>query len=209
MKHDSAFEAATSNWHQAILDTDTRSSGNGLLSIFYGCIEQAARQQWPEKQLAIATADLEMLLTSYELKPLAPITDRTSEAVAIFIQSNLQDNWNEYDDMTHPQRQEIAINLVNEAASNIFGGTNQIAAASWLLFYLCPQLPVFPVIESLSTTDNYADYYLSQKQKFTIALPSLDQNTPDIRYGNQLEQSIIKALLTANNWWQRYLFVKG
>ncbi|WP_315980363.1 hypothetical protein [Aliamphritea spongicola] len=71
-----------------------------------------------------------------------------------------------------------------------------------------PSTTGFPVIHDKDIDGiSYQEFYLQQKQNFTLALPSLDQSCPLIHYGDSNEQDIIRKLLQANNWWQRYLFI--
>ncbi len=205
MKQNSSPDTATYSWQQASSDTDPRSSGNGLLSIAYGNLEIAARNGWNTEQSIISDSDLAILLThSQSTQTPAEI----QPALKAFIKNNLQEDWSEYDDMTHAQRQDIAISLVNIFARTVLNNADKSRSASLLLFFLCPQLPIFPATEeSEMAADTYPEYYLKQKHAFTLALPSLDQGTPQIHYGNEQEQDIIRKLLAANNWWQRYLFI--
>lgn len=205
MKLNSSFDTAAHHWQQALRDSDSRSSGNGLLSIAYGSLEKAARNHWTDEQPLISDSDLAVLLHCCKA---THSPEEIQPALAAFIKDSLQEDWAEYDDLTHSERQDITVSLVNTFASTVLNDANATKTASQLLFLLCPQLPVFPVIHEQDIDGtSYQDFYLQQKQNFTLALPSLDQSCPVIHYGDSLEQDIIRKLLQANNWWQRYLYI--
>ena len=205
MKLNSSFDIAANHWQHPSRNADARSSGNGLLCIAYGNLEKAARNHWNDEQAFISDSDLAVLLHCCKA---TQSTDEIQPALNTFIRNSLQDEWAEYDDLTHSQRQEITVNLVNTLAGSALNGPDAIRVASQLLFLLCPQLPVFPVIHDKDIDGiSYQEFYLQQKQNFTLALPSLDQSCPVIHYGDSQEQDIIRKLLQANNWWQRYLFI--
>ncbi|MBN3563102.1 hypothetical protein [Aliamphritea spongicola] len=205
MKLNSSFDIAANHWQNPSRNSDARSSGNGLLCIAYGSLEKAARNHWNDEQPFISDSDLAVLLHCCKA---TQSPEEIKSALNTFIQNSLQDDWAEYDDLTHSQRQKITINLVNTLASSVLKESAATRVASQLLFLLCPQLPVFPVIHDKDIDGiSYQEFYLQQKQNFTLALPSLDQSCPLIHYGDSNEQDIIRKLLQANNWWQRYLFI--
>jgi hypothetical protein len=58
----------------------------------------------------------------------------------LFVREQLQPIWSELNqltqnDSTSAQNQQIAINLISNAANNLFCSSYQEQAASWLLFY--------------------------------------------------------------------------
>ena len=207
MKADKQKQQALQAWQQPACNKNNRSSGNGLLCALYVKIEQAARNNWQDNSALILPADAGLFLQSCKLNDIHLSDSDLSLRICIFTQDHLQEDWSEYDHMSHQQRQDLTLKLINTAAESIFGNDTEVNAASQLLFYLCPQLPVFPASKTLRSAADFKEDYLNQKQSFTLALPDLELTAPEINYGEPHEQLIIEEMLAANNWWQRYLFI--
>ena len=122
------------------------------------------------------------------------------------------------------KKQKITIRLINIASSTLFGSRHQAQAASWLLFYLCPQLPIFPITDHLhyaliqnnavtpsdkpyQATDCYQDYQVSAQALYEKLQPLIYCAQPTASYGNAKEQVIVNSILMNSDWWKRHCFL--
>jgi hypothetical protein len=204
---------------------DSRSSNNGLLTIMYGSLERAHHFNWLNAGRTLVDKTYIQLLWQAKQLPAIGVTHHDiALQLELFIRENLQPIWPDIEQMTAVKKQALATHLVNLAASTLFGSSHQAQAASWFLFYLCPQLPIFPINDSLrdaliqkhtitssekltQAVDCYNGYRVSAQALYEKLLPLSHCTLPTVNYGNVKEQAIIKSILVNSDWWERHCFL--
>lgn len=197
---------------------DARSSENGLLAIMYGSLEYASRFEWLNAGRTLVDKTYINILWQAADLPFNGV-DRTRMASNLdaFIRAHLQPLWHEFEHLTHDEKHQLTIDLITRAANDIFGTDYQEEAASWLLYYLCPQLPVFPMSDTLinavadahgkSVLNGYAGYHQVCRQQFSHLLPHIHSSAPAAEYGTPREVEVIDQMLRGCDWWQRRCLV--
>lgn len=190
---------------------DSRSSENGLLSIFYGSLDKASQFEWLNAGRTLVDKTYINILwqaTGLSLQGKSP--QELASNLDQFIRMSIAPIWDEIDDMTNDQLNELAIQLVSKGAEEIFGASERIKEASILLFYLCPQLPVFPMTDGLmaqiGSSEEMRDYSQIQqtaKDYFIRQIPHIYQEPLPATYGNDKEKRSIDLIIKSSNWWQR------
>tara|TARA_R110000744_G_scaffold21536_9_gene55633 strand:+ start:1613 stop:2287 length:675 start_codon:yes stop_codon:yes gene_type:complete len=194
---------------------DSRSSENGLLVIMYGSLEHAAQFGWLNAGRTLVDKTYIRLLWQAKQLPTLGLTHHDiATQLELFIRAELQPKWAELKHLTPDEADQQAKILVRLAAHSIFGSVEQEVAASWLLYYLCPQLPIFPIAEycrkarllkPLSDEINtYDDYHRASKDIHNKL--RLHYEYPKASYGNNKEQVLIEQLLHHSDWWSRQCF---
>lgn len=190
---------------------DSRSSDNALLTILYGSIEHAAQYNWTNAgRTLVDKTYLHILWQAKALPTLGMSQHEIAPLVEDFVRQQLQPLWLELNQLHHaPQGQratELASLLVTTASQCLFGSNDQESSASWLLFYLCPQLPIFPLNSSLFTATD--DQIGSENCKKRLTKNSSEFPLPVASYGRKKEQLMIDKLLMESDWWQRYCLIQ-
>lgn len=204
---------------------DRRSSNNGLLAIMYGSLERAHHFNWLNAGRTLVDKTYIQLLFQAKQLPVIGVTHHDiALQLELFVRANLQPIWADIDKMNIVKKQEITIRLINIAASTLFGSRHQAQAASWLLFYLCPQLPIFPISDHLhyaliqnnavtpsdkpyQAIDCYQDYQVSAQALYEKLQPLIYCAQPTASYGNAKEQAIVNSILMNSDWWKRHCFL--
>ncbi len=197
---------------------DIRSSHNGLLTIFYGSLEKAARFGWLNAgRTLVDKTYLSILWQSVGLPSIGVDFTRMASNLDAFIRTELEPRWDEFDHLNHYENQSLATELTETAAEQVFGSGYQEQCASWLLFFLCPQLPLFPMNDELAdiianrlqepVADSYQAYQLQCRRLFSHMLPDLHNPPPVASYGTEREQQVINQMLKGTDWWQRHCFI--
>nr|WP_067291549.1 hypothetical protein [Marinobacterium profundum] len=186
---------------------DARSSENALLVLMYGGLEKAARYGWLNAgRTLIDKTYLRILWITQQLAPTGISFDELASRLDGFIRRELQPRWDELDSLEHDARHELAIALVEEFQAQVFQGTDQLEAATSVLFFLCPQLPVFRYTDPQSVpASDYPAWHQSCRQRLIALLPQVCSTTPFAHYGTAQEQQLITRLLAQSDWWPRRL----
>ena len=204
---------------------DSRSSDNGLLSIMYGSVERASHFNWLNAgRTLVDKTYIHLLLQAKKLPGLGVTHHDIAPQLELFVRANLQPIWADIEKMSVIKKQELATRLVNLAASTLFGSSHQAEAASWLLFYLCPQLPIFPITDYLDDAliqnnavtpsgkpyqgiNCYQDYQVAAQALYEKLQPLIQCVPPTANYGNEKEQAMVNSLLVSSDWWKRHYFL--
>ncbi|MEH6576825.1 MAG: hypothetical protein V7731_07065 [Amphritea sp.] len=198
---------------------DARSSENGLLAIMYASLEIASRYDWLNAgRTLVDKTYINILWQAAELPAIGVTTHNIASDLDAFVRNHLQPLWAEVEHLSHEEKHQLAISLVEQSADSVFGSSYQEKAASWLLYYLCPQLPIFPLSEQLHNTVtpesddatqplSYANFHQACRQQFSRLLPHIHSATPTAEYGNEREIEVINQLLRSSDWWQRRCFI--
>ena len=194
---------------------DSRSSENALLVIMYGSLEHASQFGWLNAGRTLVDKTYIQLLWQAKQLPTLGLTHHDiATQLELFIRAELQPKWEELKHLAPDEADQQAKNLVRLAAHAIFGSAEQEAAASWLLYYLCPQLPIFPITDDcrkalpfkpLSDEINtYDDYHKASKGIYNKLRRHYAY--PIVCYGNNKERALIEQLLQQSDWWSRQCF---
>jgi hypothetical protein len=205
------------NWQQPHPDftsgQDDRSSENALLVLLYGGLEKAARYGWLNTgRTLVDKTYLRILWVTQRLAPTGISFDELAARLDGFIRRELQPHWDTLDGLEHHARHELAQVLVEQLQAQVFQSTAQLESATALLFFLCPQLPVF-AYESTTNAGNipatdYPGWHQSCRQRLIALLPQACGTTPSATYGTVQEQQLITRLLAQSDWWPRRLLAQ-
>ncbi|RRC99344.1 hypothetical protein [Amphritea balenae] len=199
---------------------DARSSTNGLLTIFYGNLERAAQFGWlnagrtlvDKTYLSILWQAAELNANGYDFTKMASNLDA-------FVRAELEPRWLEFEQLSHDEKHLLTIDLIEQAAAEIFGSGYHEQSAAWLIFFLCPQLPVFPITADLQhkvskrlhceqPAEDYAGYHQQCRQLFCRMLPHIHDSTLKATYGSERDRNNVNQVLRGSDWWQRYCFIE-
>jgi hypothetical protein len=204
---------------------DSRSSDNGLLSIMYGSVERASHFGWLNAgRTLVDKTYIHLLLQAKQLPSFGVTHHDIAPQLELFVRANLQPIWADIEKMSVTKKQELAIRLVNLAAGTLFGSSHQAQSASWLLFYLCPQLPIFPITDYLDDAlmqhnlvspsdkpyqgiDCYQGYQGSAQALYKKLQPLMQCMQPTANYGNEKDQVMVNSILVNSDWWKRHYFL--
>jgi len=197
--------------------TDPRSSENGLLTIFYGSVEHAARFDWLNAgRTLVDKTYIDILRKARNIPEAGLSTLRVASDLDSFIRNHIEPVWDQIEHGDHDLRHQLAIDLTTAMAEEVFSSDQPQRSASWLMFYLCPQLPVFPMAAQLiaqilkeqpSGTLDYPLFHKLCRERYSRALPHIHSQPPASLYGNEKEREVIKAVLRSSDWWQRRCFI--
>ncbi len=213
--------ALQQRWHQPhpafASGRDLRSSDRGLLQLLYGGMAHGHRYQWHNGgRTLIDKTYLAILWAAQELPPLSISFERLAANLDSFIREQLSPAWDTLGDLEHEERHQRALELVEAAAGQLFGSQDNPTAASHLLLFLCPQLPVFPYSEAhrqaamaLTPTHpilGYADYHRACRTLLAQRLPCLQPLQAKLPAATEI--SGLNRLLMHGDWWPRRLLAQ-
>jgi len=184
---------------------DPRSSDNALLALFYGSLERAARYDWLNAgRTLIDKTYLRILWTAEGLSTRGLSFDEMASRLDSFIRTALQPDWETWAELPETARRQAAADLVEQARRRIFATDADTGSASALLFFLCPQLPVFPG----AVAGPEYEAHLHRNLDWLRLQPCLREiPAPEVHYGQEREQTPIRALLADTDWWPRRLLL--
>lgn len=200
---------------------DPRSSDQSLLEVFYGGLENAARYQWQNAgRTLIDKTYLAILWAALELEEPALGFERLASNLDNFIRDKLTECWSEFEELDHEARHQIAVELVTDASEQLFASQNNEGYASSILFFLCPQLPIFPYSDNHrqsvggllaqsgkgDSIDSYSDYHQACRQLLALNLPFL--GTVPAPSALPSKTANLNAVLRQTDWWQRRLLAQ-
>jgi len=187
---------------------DLRSSDSGLLTLFFGSAEHASRHNWLNAGRTLIDKTYVQLL--WEAQQI-PYEGKTAHDLASlldsFVRNDIRPYWHSLDDLSLPERHELAIHLVDATAQQLFADTQRILPATWLLFYLLPQLPIMPITGTPESS--YRAYHYAMRERFAQQLPYLMTPYPGSDYGSSHQRLMINAAVNAGDWWQRLCFMNA
>ena len=190
---------------------DPRSSENGLLAIFAGSVERASQAKWLDpKRPLINKTYLHILWQVVPLPPIEQMPHTLAIQLDAFIHKTLLPLWTQLEFLGHEHKHNLAVQLVDDIARNALKNSDHDHIASWLLYYLCPQLPVFPIPtldKRLQPSLSYAQHHSSTRLKLIRTLPFIQGSTPSAVYGDKSEKDFINRIILASDWWQRHILL--
>lgn len=124
---------------------DSRTSDNALLTSLYGGLAHAADHEWLNAgRRLIDKTYIEMLWHVQGLGSMrACRPEQISASLDNFIQGMLRRQWRDLSILSPAAQDKLTVAWVREIARTCFGSLHSELAASRLLLYLCPMLPVF------------------------------------------------------------------
>jgi hypothetical protein len=218
-----AHAAALARWCEPLAEftsgRDPRSSDNALLALTYGGLAHAARHAWLNAgRRLIDRTYLEILR---QVQALTVMRSWRSDAVAAalddFIRDRIAAHWPRLPALDATERAALAVDWVEQAGRRLFGSQPSETAASRLLFFLCPMLPVFNLsrghqlalarLGEPPADDGYAAFAAAAERAFTGLVPRLQRlPRPTTHYGDAAQRALIDGLLADGDWWERRVF---
>jgi hypothetical protein len=220
---DAAHAAALARWQAPFpgftSGHDPRTSDNALLALLYGGLANAADHEWLNAgRRLIDKTYIDMLWHVQALTDMRTCRpEQIAAALDSFVLGTVSSHWVGLTSLASREKEILAIHWVEEVARTCFGSLHSEPAASRLLFYLCPMLPVFNLsrghlhaLDELGhgcANDSYAAYALSANAAYRRLMPSLSCfSRPSTAFGNPVEQALIQRLLQESDWWPRRIF---
>lgn len=220
---DPAHAAALARWNQPFpgftSGRDPRTSDQALLTLLYGGLEHAARYDWQNAgRCLIDKTYVDMLwhvqgLTNMRVTGPGQI----SAALDGFIVATVRPRWQDLTQLSPDEGMEIATAWVEQMAAQCFGSVYSELAASRLMSFLFPMLPVFNfsgghllALERLGHTaaiKGYRGFAQAAAVAYREAFPVLRRLTiPPVSFSDPQRGPLIKHLLADTDWWPRRVF---
>jgi hypothetical protein len=218
-----AYRSALARWQNPspafASGYDPRTSDNALLVITYGGLVHAANHDWQNAGRRLIDRTYIDILWQVEglsrMRACRP--EQTAAALDGFIRDRVEPTWTELQTMGETGKSALAAEWVDHFAHHGFGSLSSKAAASRLLFYLCPMLPVFNLsrghllaLERLGYAakgDHYPAYARAADSAYRGLLPALrSMPRPAPVYGEPAERALIRQVLETSDWWHRRVF---
>ncbi len=198
---------------------DPRSSDNALLVLTYGGLEHAARHDW--RNAGRRLIDKTYIDILWHVQQLTEIrvcnAERIAAALDGFIRTHIAPDWASLGTLPTKDKTRLATDWVEHLATNGFGSLHSEPAASRLLFYLCPMLPIFNfsrghlmALEHLgfSTPESgYRTFATTAGHAYRELSTALNTATHPVPYFGDTEQHrLVRHLLDHGDWWPRRVF---
>ena len=218
-----AHAAALSRWNRPFpgftSGHDQRTSDRGLLTLLYGGLEHAARHEWLNAgRRLIDKTYVDML---WHVQGLTNMRVSRPEQIAAaldrFIADTVRPGWTDLPGLSDDERLLTSISWVEEMAGQCFGSMHSEPAASRLLFFLVPKLPLFNYSRGhllalakmghLPHTENYRGYAQAADSTYRELLPELGRlPLPNATAENDTDRDLIDDALQRSDWWSRRVF---
>ena len=189
------------------------------MAILYGGLEHAARYDWLNAgRRLIDKTYIDMLCHVQDLTDLRGIrAERIAADLDHFITDVVRPGWAGLPHLARDERLETAIAWVEQMAARCFGSVYNEAAASRLMFYLFPMLPVFNLsrghrmaLDSVGHRpegQGYRAFAQAAWPAYRALLAELlatappSPSVPDPRQG-----ALLEGVLEQTDWWTRRVF---
>ena len=220
---ETARAAALSRWGQPYAGFasghDRRTSDQGLLTLLYGGLEHAANYHWLNAgRRLIDKTYIDMLWHVQGLTDLRSVRpEQIAAALDPFIIDVIRPAWRDLPYLADSERLEISISWVEQMAGRCFGSVYSEAAASRLLFFLAPMLPVFnqsrghhmalDKVGHRPADQGYQAFAQAAGAAYRDLLPRLlDHPSPDPSIPDPRQGELLNRLLEQTDWWTRRVF---
>ena len=220
---DQACSAALRRWQTPSSEfasgRDPRSSDNALLVLTYGGMVHAAQHEWLNAgRRLIDKTYIDILWHVQHLTALRTCRpEQIAAALDNFIRDRIAPLWDGLADRDASHKAELAGRWVAEMAQQCCGSLHSEPAASRLLFFLCPMLPLYNfsrghrvALELLGHPvlgDGYHAYAATADRAYremSEALHTLPRPAP--LFGDPAQRRLIQQMLDDGDWWQRRVF---
>lgn len=200
-------------WHQPhpafTSGQDARSSENALLVLMYGSLEKAARFGWLNAgRTLIDKTYLRILWATQGLESAGTSFDELAARLDGFIRTELKSRWDDLDKLEHEERHQLTLHLVEQMQTQVFQSSERLNCTTWLLFFLCPQLPVFPYANTRRASCDYGAWHPECRQRLINLIPRFCNKTPKSCHGSAQEQQVVTRLLAQGDWWPRRMLAQ-
>jgi hypothetical protein len=201
---------------------DPRTTDEGLLGLTYGGLLQASRYEWLNAgRRLIDKTYIDMLWHVQGLiRWRTPRPEQIAADLDNVIRARIAPAWRDLPGMNVDRKRALAGEWVEAAARECFGSQASEVAASRLLFFLCPILPVFNLsrghLEALRRLGHevagtsYREYAAAAWSAYANAAPRLATlDRPEPTFGNERQQAVVREVMAGTDWWQRRVFDKA
>lgn len=181
---------------------DPRSSDNALLTLMSGGLRHAQQNDWLNAgRRLIDKTYVQILFVTQGLTDIPFINaELTAASLDNFIRDHIAPSWIRIHDTQGNNRNELATELIHIASRELFGSLESEIAASHLLFYLCPSLPIVP----LSDDQDYSSHHDLCRKDLNFHKSFLGtEQVPQASYGEPDEIKRIDSVLNETDWWLR------
>ena len=216
---DSAYQNVQNLWHNPNplwgTGIDIRSSENILLLSFYGSLVSEEKKGWLNAgRRLIDKTDINMLWHAKYITPMSSVTcEKIAACLDDYIQQYIALNWTQLCSPTHEQGIKYAYELTTKATEDLFSSLKSTVAATNLLFFMFPQLPIYPFsrghvasLEKLgySPSDNYEEYCIAFKN-FQKEIKPKTEGLEHLKAtaGNENQQKLITKIVKETDWQER------
>lgn len=198
---------------------DPRTSDAALLSLVYGGLRHAADHDWQNAGRRLI--DKTYIDILWHVQSLTAIRACSAEAIAAnldnFIRDHIRPVWHDLPSLDNTDRATLAGQWIDEVAQGCFGSLHSEAAASRLLFFLCPMLPVFNLsrghllaldrLGHAAAGDSYAHYARSAAACLAaLDAPAEPSPPPTVHQADPAQRGLIQHLIDTTDWWRRRVF---
>ena len=220
---DAAHATALSRWDRPFpgftSGHDRRTSDRGMVILLYGGLEHAARHEWLNAgRRLIDKTYVDML---WHVQGLTKVRTSRPEQIAAsldrFIVDTVRPGWTDLPGLSDDERLETSIAWVEQMAGQCFGSMHSEVAASRMLFFLVPMLPLFNFsrghqlalakLGHAPDTDDYRGYAKAANSAYRTILARLRRlPLPDATAENDQNRELIDNVLQRSDWWTRRVF---
>lgn len=198
---------------------DPRTSDQGLLTCLYGSLEHAARHEWLNAgRRLIDKTYIGMLWHVQDLTDLRGVrAEQVAAGLDTFIRDVVRPVWAELPHLPDGTSLEISTAWVEQMAGSCFGSVYSEAAASRLMFFLFPMLPIFNLSQGHRLAldeighppdrQSYRAFAQAALSAYQAYLPRLvDHSRPAPSAADPRQRHLIQDLLEQTDWWTRRIF---
>ncbi|MDJ0739941.1 MAG: hypothetical protein QNJ91_09505 [Gammaproteobacteria bacterium] len=216
-----AHAAALQRWQRPCTGfasgNDPRTSDRALLGLTYGGLAHAAGHAWLNAgRRLIDKTYVAMLWHVQDLTALRTVSpERVAARLDGFITTTIRPRWDDLPTLGSDDGPALAATWVERMARECFGSVHSELAASRLLFYLLPMLPVFNLsaghVKALAQLGDapastgyraYAHTAMAAYRRVDAGLRQLPLPATTDGAGDPL----IAGLLADTDWWPRRVF---
>lgn len=219
---DAAHAAALARWDRPFSGFtsghDQRTSDRGLLTHLYGGLQHAAHYDWLNAgRRLIDKTYVDMLWHVQGLTNLRSVrSEQIAAALDPFIIDVVRPRWAGLPQLSDDERLETSIDWVETMAGKCFGTAYSEPAASRLLFFLVPTLPLFNLsrghqlaLERLGHgpgANDYRGYAQAANAAYLGSLPQLRPLPLPPEVAGDRDRHLIDEVLQGTDWWPRRVF---
>lgn len=198
---------------------DRRTSDEGLLGVTHGGLDHAARHDWLNAgRRLIDKTFIDMLWHVQGLTGLRGIrAEQVAADLDTFIDRLVKPAWHGLPHLSADERALTSNLWTEEMAAHCFGSLYCESAASRLLFFLVPMLPMFNLsrghrmaLDRLGhgpRQPGYRAYAHAAASAYHEYLPRLAELPgPSVRDAERAKGALMSQLLSQTDWWTRRVF---
>lgn len=181
---------------------DARSSDNALLTLMWGGLHHAQQNDWLNAgRRLIDKTYVQILIATQGLSSIPFLNaEHTAATLDNFIRQQVAPRWSLINNKQKDDKSELAADLISSASCSLFGSLESEVAASHLLFFLCPVLPIIP----FNHNGQYSSHIQYCQEIMKLHQPDFDiLQTPAADFGKPEEINLVNRILSGTDWWHR------